>query len=111
MAYIHVCDLCGKPLSFSDNYSEYRIKKKWYAWPCDHGWERIDAHNDCVKRLYEAEDSRGIGEWREHHTVIQCSVCGAEFDDEVTCTDVDGWPWVYCPKCGAKMEPPKEDAE
>lgn len=55
MAYIHVCDLCGKPLTFSDDYSEYRIKKRWCLGP-DHGWERIDAHNDCIKRMYEAKE-------------------------------------------------------
>lgn len=46
----------------------------------------------------------GAAKWIDKTFTIQCSACGNEFDDEVTCTDVDGWPWEYCPKCGVKME-------
>lgn len=44
------CDLCGQPLDTIEG--EYKIKKRWYAGP-DSGWERIDAHEACIKQLLE----------------------------------------------------------
>ena len=42
--------------------------------------------------------------WVENRTTIQCPECGREFDDEVCCYEGYGWPWLCCPKCGARME-------
>ena len=56
MGYIRVCDLCGKPLQ--EVGREYKIKKRWYGWPADSGWETIDAHDECVKKLLNALDDQ-----------------------------------------------------
>ena len=52
MEYIRVCDLCGKPLH--EIGRKFKIKERWYAWPCDSGWSKIECHTECVKKLYEA---------------------------------------------------------
>ena len=72
----------------------------------------ISGHMRCLNRLekwcamYPSDGLEPVksAKWIDKTMTIQCSACGNEFDDEVTCTDVDGWPWEYCPKCGAKME-------
>ena len=56
MGYVRVCDLCGKPLQ--EIGREYKIKKRWYSWPADSGWETIDAHDECVKKLLNARDDQ-----------------------------------------------------
>ena len=38
--------------------SRYKIKKRWYSWPADSGWETIDAHDECVKKLLNALDDQ-----------------------------------------------------
>lgn len=63
MGYIRVCDLCGKPLH--EVGREYKIKKRWYAWPADSGWETIDAHDECVKRLLNSLDDQREAEGGE----------------------------------------------
>ena len=50
------------------------------------------------------DDVCGVGKWIDKPYFTECSVCHAEFDSEVTCSEIYGWPWVHCPKCGAKME-------
>lgn len=51
------------------------------------------------------------GEWIEDACRIKCSVCGTDFNDEVTCcSDCYRWPWNYCPNCGARMMEVSEDA-
>ena len=51
------------------------------------------------------DEVRGVGKWIEDACRIKCSVCGTDFNDEVTCcSDCYRWPWNYCPRCGAKME-------
>lgn len=49
MSVIRCCDLCGKPL-MSKSYKRYKIKREWYSYPFG-GWERIEAHDDCVRKL------------------------------------------------------------
>lgn len=61
MAYIHVCDLCGRPLDYKNDYSEYRIKKRWCLGP-DHGWERLDAHDSCIQAVLNARHQHVMGE-------------------------------------------------
>ncbi len=50
------------------------------------------------------DEVRGVGKWIEERMEIRCSVCGKEYTDEVQCHSSYGWPWEYCPNCGAKME-------
>lgn len=51
------------------------------------------------------DDVRGVGDWIEDRMRIKCSVCGTDFNDEVTCcSNCYRWPWNYCPSCGAKMK-------
>lgn len=51
------------------------------------------------------DDVRGVGKWIEDAMRIKCSVCGTDFNDEVTCcSDCYRWPWNYCPNCGVRME-------
>lgn len=52
MGYIRVCDLCGKPLQ--EVGREYRIKRRWYSWH-ENGWEPIEAHDECVRKLLNAK--------------------------------------------------------
>jgi len=54
------------------------------------------------------DEVRGVGKWIEPY-FIECSICHAEFDSEVTCSEIYGWPWLFCPKCGAKMEVSEDD--
>lgn len=70
-----------------------------------------DGHTeDDVTRLLSLptvspDDARGVGKWIEDAMRIKCSVCGTDFNDEVTCcSDCYRWPWKFCPICGAKME-------
>lgn len=51
MGYIKVCDLCGKPMR--ETGKKYRINS-WY----ESGWTKIDAHDECVKRLLNALDDK-----------------------------------------------------
>lgn len=58
---------------------------------------------DHVK--HSPDDARPVGKWIEVAMRIKCSVCGTDFNDEVTCcSNCYRWPWMFCPKCGAKME-------
>lgn len=50
MSIIRCCDLCGKSL-IAKPYTRYKIKREWYAYPGDHGWELIEAHDDCIREL------------------------------------------------------------
>ena len=50
MSVIRCCDLCGKSL-IAKPYTRYKIKREWYAYPGDRGWELIEAHDDCVLKL------------------------------------------------------------
>ena len=50
------------------------------------------------------DEVRGVGKWIDKPYFTECSICHAEFDSEVTCSEIYGWPWVHCPNCGAKME-------
>ncbi len=54
MGYIRVCDLCGKPLH--EEGREYRIRRRWCLW-YEYGWETIDAHDECVRKLLDAKAS------------------------------------------------------
>ena len=72
-----------------------------------------EAQEQYDKHLNELEQQLSKrGEWKvdmSHFSPhIVCSVCGVE----IPC--VAGWcmdaHMNYCPNCGAKMEPPKEDA-
>lgn len=51
MATVTVCDLCGKPLTCDDG-AEFRIKK----FVRFGGWQYIDAHETCVKKLLNAAE-------------------------------------------------------
>ena len=50
--YEDICDLCGHALA-GKPHRRYKIKREWYL-RCEHGWERIDAHDECVQRLLNA---------------------------------------------------------
>ena len=74
MAYIHVCDLCGRPLDHKNDYSEYRIKKRWCLGP-DHGWERLDAHDSCIQAVLNARRQHVMGKTPGKLTNIEW-LCG-----------------------------------
>ena len=65
MGYIRVCDLCGKPLE--EVGREYKIKKRWYGWSCDSGWDTIEAHDACVERLLNAVNDQRETEEKNHY--------------------------------------------
>ena len=50
----------------------------------------------------EAEPVRH-GRWIEEQTVIKCSACGEEFNDEIVYMTYPYNNLRYCPNCGAKM--------
>lgn len=53
MATVIVCDLCGKPLTIDDR-AEFKIKKFIRFG----GYQYIDAHDSCVKKLLNAVEHR-----------------------------------------------------
>ena len=65
--------------------------------------------------LPRPDEVRGVGKWDRVETEfgLRCPKCGKLLDEYV-----NGGEWValseipnYCPNCGAKMEPPKEETE
>ena len=62
------------------------------------------ADHECSGVLFGEAYKRKPKKWVENRTTIQCPECGREFDDEVCCYEGYGWPWLCCPKCGARME-------
>lgn len=55
--YKLICDLCGEPIESPEKHSEFKIKKRWYSW-WESGWDRIDAHDECVKAVAAAARER-----------------------------------------------------
>ena len=49
-----VCDLCGKRIAGFDHLKRFKIKEykpdRYYG-----GWEKIDAHESCIEKLFEAK--------------------------------------------------------
>lgn len=90
MGQIRICDLCGKPLN--EIGREFKIKERWYAWPCDSGWAKIECHDDCVKKLLSGVDDSG--RWTDIGSLsCRCSECGCKNNRQTN----------YCPACGKKM--------
>lgn len=50
-----LCDLCGKPIKTFN--AKYKIKKAWSD-PYGHGWETLDAHQECIKILVQEVSRR-----------------------------------------------------
>ena len=46
------CDLCGKPMD-SDSRT-FKIKELKVSWH-EFWWERIDAHDECIKKLFDSK--------------------------------------------------------
>ena len=46
-----VCDLCGRHIEDDDGTVKLKIRKRWYAYPCDSGWERKKVHI-CPKCVF-----------------------------------------------------------
>ena len=80
------------------------------------GWNACNsAYYDAIKEIdsVSPDEVRGVGKWETKHNRVawwyECSCCHerpliSRFGDtEILST--------YCPNCGAKMEPPKEEAE
>lgn len=59
--YEVVCDLCGKRIEGGTGLRRFKIKEKKVSFS-DVWWEHIDAHDECVRRLYEAAKSRRAGD-------------------------------------------------
>lgn len=51
MAYVQVCDLCGKPMLTPQK--NYKIKERWHLWH-ESGWATLDVHEECAKKLFDA---------------------------------------------------------
>ena len=59
MGYKLVCDLCRKPLDYKSRtfkIKELKCLREW-CW-----WERIDVHDECLKKLLEAKREANIEE-------------------------------------------------
>ena len=54
---VRVCDLCGKEISEPDYYHKnvrrYQIRR-YESWFDHERWNYIDAHRDCIVKLFEA---------------------------------------------------------
>lgn len=55
MSLVAICDLCGRPLS-ADEARVFKIKELKISWH-ERGWENIDAHNECIRKLLQAAHS------------------------------------------------------
>ena len=49
-----VCDLCGKCITDVDGSKRFKIKEYKSDRYCG-GWEKIDAHESCIEKLFEAK--------------------------------------------------------
>ena len=76
------------------------------AWDADTriGYVQVVDVGDVIDApTISPDEVRGAGKWIDKPYFTECSVCHAEFDSEVTCSEIYGWPWVHCPKCGARL--------
>lgn len=64
-------------------------------------------------KIVEVTDATEIkhGHWIDHYTNIVCSVCGAEYSDEIVFMNrnFEYENPCYCPNCGAYMKGEKND--
>ena len=59
VAQVTFCDLCHKPIKFENTTRKFKIKEVKHfinhfdcmAWD---SWVTIDAHSECVEKLFEA---------------------------------------------------------
>ena len=56
MAMVMNCDLCGKPISGQIPRC-FKIKELKGSWH-EQYWEFIDAHADCVRKLFNATNGK-----------------------------------------------------
>ncbi len=77
-----------------------------------HDRKYTEGFNDALARFrsmvhsaptISPDEVQTSGKWIEERMEIRCSACGKEYTDEVQCHASYGWPWEYCPSCGAKM--------
>lgn len=50
MSAVLICDLCGKPLD--GRSSIFKVKRYSHIWEF---WERIDVHDECIRKLMDAK--------------------------------------------------------
>lgn len=89
MSEIHVCDLCGKPLSCDEYYtSRYKIKQLHSSW-WEASWVKIEAHDECVQELMDNAYARKVAEER-------CKFCGGKLSEE---KEHNGKRYRHCYGC------------
>lgn len=51
MSLVRTCDLCNRTVQYGFDSTDYKTKRR--AWsPYDMRWQRIDAHDECVRKLF-----------------------------------------------------------
>lgn len=58
MAYIKICDLCGRQMMFAESTRQFKVKELKGSWE-DHWWRRVDAHEVCIRGLMEEIHKKG----------------------------------------------------
>ena len=58
VAYVKICDLCKRPIESEQKRKRYKIKEYKEFWDYSdglwHAWCELDAHEECVERLFNA---------------------------------------------------------
>ena len=86
---------------FWEEQQELLKWKRYYQFEKDEKEEynRLESYQDKIKTIPAANVAEvRHGEWINHNTYVECSLCGA----------MPYNPSTYCPECGAKMDG-KED--
>ena len=60
MAYIQLCDLCGKPMTYGEPQRNFKIKELKTNW-WEHCWVTLDVHKECAEKLFCAAKEKNEG--------------------------------------------------
>ena len=48
-----ICDICGKPIDYNDEYHKFKVRMKEYQWDpyALYKWDKLDVHDECFKEF------------------------------------------------------------
>ena len=59
------CDVCQRE---TDQWGDLIIKRRWFTWPKDESWKRLNVCADCTNRiLRHIRREIGVEEWYRDH--------------------------------------------
>ena len=88
--------------TFKDCY-----KEKFSSELAEFACHMLSMVEDYIKKLPSIDAVEAVhGQWIDQRTHIVCSVCNAEYSDEIVFMnrDFEFEDLKYCPNCGARME-------